>query len=67
VALVGSKTDVLVLPCISGFSFGFLFCCGSFWAAWVGSSLSSRVCFWVFWLGFPRYAFLFTWRRLVLF
>jgi hypothetical protein len=48
VALVGSKAGCLSLALYFGFFFGFLNGCGSFWAAWVGSSLGSRVCFWDF-------------------
>jgi hypothetical protein len=57
VALIGSKTGCLSFA----LHFGFLYGCGSFWAAWVGSSLG------VFLVGLLGYIFLCTWRRFALF
>jgi hypothetical protein len=48
VALAGSKAGCLSFALYFVFFFRFLYGCGSFWAAWVGSSLGSGVCFWAF-------------------
>jgi hypothetical protein len=63
-ALVGSMAGCLSFA-LFGF-FGFPFGCGSFWAVWIGFSLGSRVFFGLL-VGLPRYTFLCTWRRFVLF